>query len=189
MRRIVLKENRCIFARITKNEPNIVELMDLILANNCTDLHKTPHKIGRIYIDVMTQYLIEHQQELGINRIELTDNAHYRCPQQRHLSIHLEKSRQLEGDDPYYMQFGYHPKYSGSSRKLINNKQRMLRIKTSDDMGLIQACQFTKCSQKIMDYIHTHQDQSLSKTLKYLGRSDCVTYYEIHQRLFKNLKN
>ena len=79
-------------------------------------------------MEIMTEFLIEHRRELGITQIELTDNSRYRCPDHRQSSIILEKSRQLEGEDPYYMQFGYYPKYLGSRNKLVDNKHRMSRL-------------------------------------------------------------
>jgi hypothetical protein len=181
-------EHRCVYARIKKLHPNVVELQDLVLANNCTDLHKTPPKIGRVYVEVMTEFLISHHKELGINRIELTDNAHYRCPSDRHLSIHLEKSRQLEGYDPYYTQFGYHPKYRGSQQKLEYNKQKMSKIMTRDDYGLKQLCLAHGCNEEVNNYIQTHPDRRISTTLKYVGLYDCVAYYHIYDTLFKNCK-
>lgn len=179
------QEHRCVYAKILKSCPNVVELKDLILSYNCTDLHKTPPQIGKIYVEIMTQFLIEHQQELGIDTIELIDNAHYRCPNNRQLSIQLEKSRQLEGDDPYYMQFGYRPKYQKSSRKLWYNKNKMSQILTKDDYGLKQLCQIYECGQKIIDYIDTHQEQFLSQTLKFISRQNCEMYYQIYPHMFK----
>ena len=124
---------RCVFAKILRDNPTTVELMDLILEYNCTDQPETPPKIGRVYVHMMTQFIIDNHERLGVNRIELTDNAHYRCPQNRRISIYLERSRQLEGEDPYYIQFGYVPKSTKSSRKLHRNRLIMSQILTKHD--------------------------------------------------------
>lgn len=179
--------HRCVYARITREKPKTVELQDLILAYNCTDLHPTPPKIGRIYVEVITHFLIEHHVELGINRIELVDNAHYRCPRNRQSSIQLEKSRQLEGEYPYYMQFGYQPKDKSSRDQLVRNRQIMSRITTEENYGLIDLCRVHGCSTDVLAYILSHPKQLLTKTLKHISRIDCVLYAEIYRQLFKNI--
>ena len=179
-------EHNCVYGRITKERPNVVELQDLVLAFNCTDYHATPQKIGKIYVSVMTQFLIEHHQQLGITQIELVDNAHYRCPKKRGVILQLEKTRQLEGNDPYYMQFGYFPQFRGTANKLAYNKHRMSQILTKDVLELNPLCQYLHCQPEILQYIQDHQEQPMSETMKYIGRSDCVLYAEIHGPMFKN---
>lgn len=179
-------KHRCVYARINRNKPKVVDLHDLILTYNCTDLHETPPKIGYIYVQIMTQFLIIHHEELGINKIELFDNARYRCPENRQLSVHLEKSRQLEGKYPYYMQFGYKPKYKSSMTKLLSNRKKMKNILTRDYKDLEDLCRINKCDQTVMTYIQTHQEQSMSKTLEYIGHYDCLAYIRIYEILFMN---
>lgn len=177
---------RCVFAKILKEDPHTAILDDLILAHNCTDLSKTPPKLGWVYVNMMTHFLVTNHERLGIKRIELTDNAHYHCPNNRHLSIHLEKSRQLEGDDPYYVQFGYRPKYSSTVRRLEKNKRIMSQIMTKDDKDLGDLCRIHKCDVDVIRYIQSHQDQPLSKTLRYISRKTCVVYDSIYGQFFKN---
>ncbi len=176
----------CVYGRITQERPNVVELRDLVLAFNCTDYHSTPHKIGKIYVEVMTQFLIEHHRSLGITQIELVDNAHYRCPKKLDLILQLEKTRQLEGKDPYYMQFGYQPKFRRTANKLAYNKHVMSQILTKDVLELARLCQDHDCQPEIFQYIQDHPEQSMSQTMKYIGRYDCVVYSEIHRQMFKN---
>ena len=179
-------EYHCVYGRINVERPKVVELLDLILAYNCTDYHSTPHKIGRIYVSVMTQFLIEHHQRLGINRIELVDDAHYRCPKRSDDVLQLEKTRQLEGEDPYYMQFGYRPQFRRMADKLVYNKHVMSQILTKDILCLIPLCQAHRCQPDILQYVKDHQEQPLSQTMKYIGRFECVMYARIYRQMFDN---
>lgn len=178
-------KRRCIFGRILREDPKVVELVDLVSAFNCTDQLKTPPKIGRVYVQMMTQFLIENHKRLGINRIEFTDNAHYRCQQNRSYGLHLEQSRQLVGEDPYYIQFGYVPKYKSSRQKLLKNQQIMLHLLTKDDNRLLSLCYDVDCDPRIVEYIKNHQDQLMIETLRYISRTDCVLFVRIYTILFE----
>ena len=175
----------CLYAKIERSDPTTVELMDLILNHNCTNQPKTPPKIGRIYVHLMTQFIIEHHQELGVNRISLDDNAIYRCPLDRHMTLHLERTRQLEGDDPYYVQFGYTPQNEKSSRILLRNKRIMSHILTKDDKDLMSLCETLKGNPIINRYIQQHQNDPMSKTLKFISRTDCLFFSQIYRTLFE----
>ena len=57
----------------------------------------------------MIQFLKRYASQLGITHIEVTDSSLFHCPTNHHFSIPLEMSRQLEGQYPYYVQFGLNP--------------------------------------------------------------------------------
>ena len=179
-------DHRCLLAKILTSDPHTVELSDLTLNYNCTDQQRIHSKIGSIYVQLMTQFLIENHQKLDVTRIELTDNAYYRCPLNRRRSIHLELSRQLEGKEPYYVQFGYRPKYALSARKLVRNKEIMSQIMTREDRGLNALCSVYDCRPEITQYIRIHMDQPLSQTLESISRMDCILYSQIYEKLFEN---
>ena len=40
------------------------------------------------------------------------------------------------------------------------------------------------CDSKIIQYIQQHQDDPMSRTLKYIGRIDCVLFAQIYWTLF-----
>jgi hypothetical protein len=168
-----------------KDDPQTAILDDLVLAYNCTDQSKTPPKIGWVYVHMMTHFLVTNRERLGIKRIELTDNAHYHCPNNRQFSIHLELSRQLEGDDPYYVQFGYRPKYRSSARRLEKNKRIMSQIMTKDYEDLSDLYRRYRYDEEVTRYIQEHQEQPLSKTLRYIGRKDCVFYHRNYEQMFE----
>lgn len=177
--------HRCLFAKITRENPTVAELSDLILQYNCTNRRDAPPKIGFAYVHLMVRFLTRHHQRLGINRIELFDNAYYRCPKDRSLGIHLEQSRQLEGQFPYYIQFGFIPEDVESAQVLFKNRQLMSKILTKDDMGLTDLCRVFNCDQTILRYIQMHQEQPLSHTLRYISRKNCQLYAHIYRILFE----
>ena len=77
--------------------------------------------MGSTYIYIMLDFLTRNQQALGLTTVELTDNSHFRCSEDRSRSLQLGFSRQLEGEKPYYMQFGFVPKYRSAIHKLQRN--------------------------------------------------------------------
>jgi hypothetical protein len=166
-------QHRCVYSRINQDNPTVVELHDLILAYDLQDLHETPPKLARVYVQTMTQFLIDHHRELGINQVIVVDHAHYRCLSNRQLSIHLEQSRQLEGQEPYYMQFGYLPE-SGDNRHILqDNQTKMSHLLTKDVMDLVD--------QQLL----TYQEQPLSQTMKDMSHWNSVLYSSIYETIFQ----
>ena len=135
---------------------------------------------------IMIDFLKTHQQDLEIQLIELDDNSHHRCHENPSDSIGLELSRQLEGDQPYYTQFGFQPKERSARQKLLHNHQRMSQIKTVQYPILLDLCRTHGFKPDLLDYIHRHRTDPMIKTLKYLSRHDCSKYSEIYRVLFRN---
>ena len=131
---------------------------------------------------MITQYLKENKDLLGINRIEFHDNSHFRCPENRNISIQLELSRQLEGQYPYYVQFGYIPAHKSSRLKLMRNRQKMSQYKTSD-YPLKELCG-GRCPPDLLEYVEQHQTQPLSETLRYISRHYCQIYGKFYRTIF-----
>jgi hypothetical protein len=176
----------CMVVKLPRNRPDIAEICDLTKAFNCTNL--TNHeKMGGIFLQIMLDYLTENKNLLKIHTAELDDNSFHLCELDPTHRIKLEKSRQLEGDDPFYMKFGFIPRYKSVVKKLQYNKNIMSQISTEDDFGLYNMCLSHGLSREIIDYIMNHQNQPLSKTLKYISRKDCVEYSRIYEILFKNI--
>ena len=172
--------HRCIFAII---HDGIADLCDLNINHNCTDQKETPPKIGALYVELITFYLKENKDLLKIHSIEFHDNSHFRCPDDRSMSLHLELSRQLEGLDPYYMQFGYRPKQPSSQKVLDQNKQIMSQYKTSD-FPFKELYQVSNCPPNLSEYVNQHQTQPLSRTLRYISHHYCQFYTSIYRMIF-----
>jgi hypothetical protein len=176
----------CVKVKITQDRPNVAQIDDLTKAIKCNNLG-LHDKVGRAFFIIMLDYLKTHNEQLKINTVELNDNSHFLCDEARSHRIRLELSRQLEGDDPYYMQFDFKPQRPSSTKRLKENRIIMSRMLTGHGYGLFDLCITHHFSGDILKYIISHPDQLMSKTLKYISRKDCANYYHVYETMFSNM--
>ena len=177
-------KRRCVLVMIIRDNPKVADLSDVNTYFPCTDRGKPPHA-GGLYVNVMTQFLRSNKEQFGIDRIEVTDLSQSHCPQKWYASFYLEMSRQLEGRYPYYVQFGFQPKTRRNLRILNENHQIMSQLLTGNHNYFYRICRDSGCSPEVVDYIASHMDQPMTKTIRYLSRMDCVFFSEVCRTLFK----
>jgi len=175
----------CVWVSILRDNPTVADISDVNNYYQCTDHINQPPQVGRVYVRLMLKFLKTYASDFGINTVELADTSSYRCPDNRNISIPLEMSRQMEGCYPYYIQFGFRPKSRKNLAILKQNRQIMSTILTCDGNQIFNFFREIGCSQKISDYIASHQAQLMSETLKYISRTDCVFYGKICHILFE----
>lgn len=130
-----IRLNKCIVVKIFKGH-NVAEIYDVVGDKNCTDQPDLPEKAGRIYLSVIIDYLKRHKDIYQIQSIELSDTSTKKItgflPLFSPIKINLEKSRQLEGQYPYYMDLNFQPKKQSARIKLSQNHDKMRIMKTSE---------------------------------------------------------
>jgi hypothetical protein len=177
------KNISCVEVIILRSNPKVADISGVNNHYSCTN-HGDPPSAGHIYIRMMLQFLKERADQLGITQVELSDCSSYKCPERPTVSIPLEFGRQLEGKDPYYMQFGFRPKSERSVIILANNRQKMSQLLTGDQI-LSDFCVKYGCTHKIKKYINEHKNQPMTETIKYISRHNCVFYGMVCHYLFK----
>jgi hypothetical protein len=181
-----INDLNCAFAKIEKNKATVVDMVSFSNKYSCTD-HGDPPKAGRIYVTMMLQFLAEHKEQLGIKRFELGDDSKHHC-RENHLSfIPLEIGRQLAGNFPYYMQFGFRPKYKKNMKILERNRQIMSSIITHQ-IDLVKLFGAIEIPEDIVTYFETHKEQPLTRTMLYINQTNCVFYSSICDGMFNYLK-
>lgn len=184
--------HRCVHVMISKNDPHVADLSDVNTRYTCSDeyvhdwVQGDPPQAGGVYVRLMLRFLERHARELDIQTVELTDNAFYQCVENCVFRIHLEQSRQLEGEYPYYVQFGFMPKYLSAYQKLVHNRTVIGKLMTRDYPRLLILCHAHFTREQVR-YVRRNQGQLLSDTLRYLSRVDCKSYSYIYQNVFEDL--
>ena len=135
----------------------------------------------------MLHFLREYASQLGIDTVEIIDNDYYIRQMSHAKTFHLEKSCQLGGKYPYYMQFGFKPKLLSAYRKLIRNRRRMSKMTPRDYLGLLDFCQLYRFAPEDVDYVKQHLDDPLSKVIQYISRVNCKDYLYMYQIMFEEL--
>jgi hypothetical protein len=146
------------------------------------------HRVVRVAIE----YCRKYKASLGIDYLELGDNATYYCDRIRRVEygIRLSVSRQLLGQYPYYWQFGFRP--SDETIEVIERNLDLINSKTtsqcfSDGSGLMDFLVEYRLGRDVTQYVADHVSQSLVKTLKFISNNHCKEYRKFYDDLFGRL--
>jgi hypothetical protein len=144
-------------------------------------------RAGYRIVQAAIYYCRKNRTSLGIDRLELGDNATYYCVGNRHRGINLGLSCQLLGEYPYYWQFGFRP--STEIIAIIEANLDLVYSKTTGgclgtDGGLNEFLVKYKLDPDIMRYVSEHQSQSLIETLKYISSNYCNEYRKFYEDLY-----
>ena len=160
---------------------------------------------GTILLNCITAYLMEHKDELGINRIVLRDNSHLSCPRCPH-QLSLARLRTVTEGDTWYGKHGFRPFNIDENipdRKRIreyDHNRRMFRRLKSQSLVLIKMAQravykyklqhinMTDLSEEINNAVE--QNVRMKDLIKYLLRTDfdrycCIVKY-ILDKIFES---
>lgn len=172
-------------------EDKMAELRDVNSYTPCFDA--TGLKSGKLVIKVAIKYCRKYREQLGIERLELGDNATYYCDRPtKQYGIKLLLSRQLLGKYPYYFQFGFRP--SPKICRRIEYNLDLMKSKVTGDCfdnrsGLLEFLEMCKIdNMDLLEYVRANSSQALSTTLKYISSQFCEDYSTFYSDLYKELK-
>ena len=180
-----IKGFHCILVMTHGDSPHVADSAD-VNTFHAFGRPQIPSYTSGIEIKIMLQYLTDHIDQLGIRTIEINDNNHYIWHENHAKSLHLEKSRQLEGMFPYYMQFGFMPKFLSAYQKIVSNRQRLSKMTARDHYHTTTIfCHVPLFTLKEVQYVETHLDQPISRIFRYLSRANRTSYSHMYQAMFE----
>jgi len=182
----------CLLVKIF-NEERMAEISDLNRYYPC--IEPKVLKYGRTLVRGAIFYLEKNKKRLGINKIELQDEAAHWCEGKPYYPIKMVYSRQLLGEIPYYWQFGFRP-ITHEVTKIIGYNMSKARNFTIDKEVvdgkniinyIVSKLEF---GQELYDIIAEEytKHEKLYTFLQWLSDNFCVLYFHIYDDLFRDLK-
>ena len=148
---------------------------------------------GRRVVKTAIEYCRKYKESLGIDWLELGDNAIYYCYQIRRpkYSIKLSLSRQLLGQYPYYWRFGFRPILPVVEERIMYNIDKMATLPINYEISrgrdiLRYLLEEIKLTGLLVDEIGAKYKicDSLVVFLRWLSSNYCEIYCGIYERLF-----
>ena len=181
----------CMMIKINR-ENRFAEISDLNSYFPCFDPEYS--KFGRLMMRGVVSYCRKYRDLLGIDYLQLGDNATHYCDRDRRYPIRLSRSRQMLGQYPYYWRFGFRPN-DEIIRRIKYNLLLVATIKTGDRLSVYPSQSLLEYLESIgsLDvdikrYLSVNIDASLSVSLKYISDNYCKYYSGIYEGLYGVLR-
>lgn len=189
--------HRCAFIQVNKKE-RVALVMHITKDFPCFtkdrqgrqrfDDVKEQIRHGDLLMETVISYCRNNKDSFGIDRLQLSDVSAYVCGRQE---IMLEKARQLMGDDPYYMKFGFQSIESEANEILEHNRKIMVDLLAGDPRVKLITIINANVNEneveihQLLDLVENNLDQSLIRVMKMIFRWSCLSFYYIYDAVFR----
>jgi len=194
--------DRCALIRVQRGNPT-AEIAHISRHSPCFttdrqgtelfDTVKNQAKYGDLLMHAIISYCREKKDELKITRLQLSDESAYMCGRNE---IQLEPARQLMGEYPYYMKFGFTPVDLSALDVLERNRRIVGQI--SADYPLANLLTIIKTSidendhdidmNGLVNMVIRNSDLPLTGMMRMIFNWNCLAFYYIYDLVFRALR-
>ena len=191
--------DRCAIIRVQRGSP-VAEIAHISSHRPCFttdqqgtelfDAVKSQAKYGDLLMYAVISYCRDKKAELGIDRLQLSDKSDYVCNGNE---IHLEQVRQLMGQYPYYMKFGFTPVDRTALDVLERNRLIVGPISAGYPLAnlltIIKSNVDTDIDLKtLLQNVETDLDLPLTAVMRKIFNWNCLAFYYIYEAVFRALR-